>query len=302
MSVSAEIRGSEMEECRFDYLAMRGRPVLEMPQRARIAVWVGVNIEYYDFNENIATLRGDQVPPPSPSGFGWYQYGMRVGIFRLMEIMAERGIRGSVLLNSDVCEAYPGIIDAGNQLDWVWLGHGQRNRIDSNSFASEAEELEHLREMVVEIERKTGSPPKGWLGPGLSESFHTPDLLAELGLTYVCDWVADDQPFPLRVRSGRMINVPYVVDGLNDVRLRGQAFTGDDYYRLITDQFDQLYADGASNPRVMCIAIHPPITGQPFRAKHFARALDYIRGHNDVWFPTSDEIADWYYRDYYVAP
>lgn len=273
-----------------------------MPQRARVAVWIGVNIEHYDFNEEIATVRGDTVSPPSPSGYGWYQYGLRVGVFRLMEIMAERNIRGSVLLNSDVCARYPNIIDAGNELGWVWLGHGKRNRINQRNFASPADELQFLREMVMEIEQSTGRSPQGWLGPGLSESFHTPDLLAELGFTYVCDWVADDQPFPLKVRSGRMINVPYAVDGLNDTRLRGQAFTGDDYYKLITDQFDQLYEDGLANPRVMCIAIHPHISGQPFRAKHFARALDYIRGHEDVWFPTSDEIADWYYRNYYVAP
>jgi peptidoglycan/xylan/chitin deacetylase (PgdA/CDA1 family) len=156
--------------------------------------------------------------------------------------------------------------------------------------------------MVHDIVEHTGKTPQGWLGPGLSESHNTADILADLGLSYVCDWVADDQPFPLRVKSGRMINVPYAVDGLNDTRLRGQAFTGEDYYRLIVDQFDQLYADGEANPRVMCLAIHPHISGQPFRARHFARALDHIQSHDKVWYPTSDEIAAWYYENYYEAP
>ena len=291
-----------MEQSRFEFSPILDRPVLEMPKKARVALWLGMNIEYFDFNEEIATVGGGLVPPPSPSGFGWYQYGLRVGIFRLMEILAARNLRASVLLNSDVCAVYPRIIEAGNDLGWEWLGHGKRNRIFANTFNSEEEERQFLHEMVIDIERGTGHTPKGWLGPGLSESFHTPDLLAELGLNYVCDWVADDQPFPLKVRSGNMINVPYAVDGLNDIRLRGQAFTGDDYFRLIVDQFDQLYEDGESNPRVMCVALHPHISGQPFRAKNLARALDYIAGHEEVWFTTSGEIADWYYQNYYVAP
>lgn len=291
-----------MPECRFPYTPIVGRPKLEMPNGARVAVWVGINIEYYDFNEPIGTARGDTADPPSPSGYGWYQYGVRVGVFRIMDMLSDHGLRGSVLLNSDVCEAYPAIIEEGNKRGWVWLAHSKRNRINPNSFSNVDDERIFLSQMVEAIKKGTGRAPLGWLGPGLSESFSTPDILAELGLTYVCDWVADDQPFPLKVQSGRMINVPYAVDGLNDTRLRGVGFSGKDYYDLITDQFDQLYADGASNPRVMCLAIHPHITGQPFRAKHFAQALSYITNHRDVWLATSDEIAEWYYATAYVPP
>src|SRR6185437_15658473 len=126
--------------------------------------------------------------------------------------------------------------------------------------------------------------------PGLAETYATPDLLAELGLTYVCDWCADDQPFELSVKTGHMINIPYAVDGLNDIRLRDKGFTGEDYCRLIIDQFNMLYRDGESNPRIMGIAVHPYITGQPFRAWNFDAALKYISEQPDVWLTTSDEI------------
>ncbi len=270
-----------------------------MPNGARLALWIGVNIEYFDPGEPIAKLQGGMVDPPSPSGFGWYSYGLRVGIFRIMETLTNHGLKGSVLLNSDVCANYPPVIEEGKKLGWVWLGHGKRNQISQSSFGSVDDERTYLKEMRDTIIASTGHIPRGWLGPGLTETINTPELLSELGFTYVCDWVADDQPFPLNVRGGKMINIPYVLDGLNDIRLRDRGFTGDDYYRQIVDQFDTLYAEGASNPRVMCIAIHPHITGQPFRAKNFERAIEYIVGHDDVWLTTSDDIAEWYYSTYF---
>lgn len=283
----------------FKYSPIIDRRQLEMPEGARVALWIGVNIEYFDPLEPIATLQGRRDNPPSPSGYGWYSYGLRVGIFRVMDIMSRHGLRGSVLLNSDVCANYPEIIREGNRLQWIWLAHGKRNQLNQADFDSVEAERHYLQEMTSVIASATGHTPRGWLGPGLSESQNTPALLAELGYTYVCDWVADDQPFSLNVPAGRMIDVPYAIDGLNDIRFRDRGYTGEDYYQLIVDQFDMLYADGAKNPRVMCIAIHPHITGQPFRAKNFERAIEYIVRHDGVWLATSDEIADWYYSRYY---
>jgi allantoinase len=281
-------------DCPFEYSPIVGRPYLPMPNGERIAVWVALNLEHFDFDEPITTVGGTTAEPPSPHGYGWYQYGLRVGVFRIMEILDDHGMRASVPLNADVCAACPAVIDEGNARDWVWLAHGKRNRIDQRSFRDVDEERAYLREMCDELTAGVGRQPSGWLGPALSESYETLDLLAELGFEYVCDWVADDQPFSLRVASGSMINVPYSVDGLNDIRLRGHVVTGNDYCEMVVDQFDQLYADGASNPRVMCIPIHPHIMGQPFRAKHLRRALEHITGHDDVWLTTSDDIAAWY--------
>ncbi len=290
-----------MERPPFSYSPISTRPRLAMPGGARVAVWAGLNIEYYDFLEPIGSIRGETVQPPSPPAFGWYQYGLRVGVFRLEEMLSAHGLRASVLLNSDVCAAYPEVIAAGNESGWEWVAHGKRNQINPHSFSSKEEEAVFLEQMLKEIERETGRPARGWMGPGMSESHHTLEILAELGLDYVCDWVADDQPFWLHAGGRLLVNVPYAVDGLNDTRQRGAAFSGRAYYELIVDQFDQLYAEGGTQPRVMCLALHPHITGQPFRARNFDRALDYIAGHAGVWFPTAAEIADWY-REVAPAP
>lgn len=282
--------------CPFPYSPMLGRPYLPMPRGERVAVWVALNIEHFAFDEPITTAGGTTSEPPSPPGYGWYQYGLRVGVFRIMEILDDFGIRASVPLNTDVIDVCPVVIEQGIKRDWTWLAHGKRNRILQHGFTEPDAERTYIRNMVGAFTEAFGRPPSGWLGPALSESYNTLELLAESGVTYVCDWTADDQPFALDVEAGPMINVPYAVDGLNDIRLRGQMFTGRDYYELLVDQFTQLYNDGESNPRVMCIPIHPHIVGQPFRALHLRRALQFIAGHRDVWFTTSDDIANWYYE------
>jgi hypothetical protein len=137
-----------------------------------------------------------------------------------------------------------------------------------------------------------GRPVHGWLGPALTETFATPRLLARLGLSYVLDWCNDDQPYPLREPG--MISVPYSIE-LNDVTLFvGKQLGGEDFYRIVCDQFDQLWEDGARGGRVMALCLHPFIVNQPFRHKYLVRALDYIAGHADVWLTTSDDIAAHY--------
>jgi hypothetical protein len=130
------------------------------------------------------------------------------------------------------------------------------------------------------------------MGPGLTETFATPRILRELGLSYVLDWTADDQPFALNVPG--MLSVPYSVE-LNDIGLFvAKSLSGEDFYRIVADQFDQLYEDSAQSGRVMALALHPFVIGQPFRTKYLAKALDYITSRGDVWLATSDEIAAHY--------
>jgi peptidoglycan/xylan/chitin deacetylase (PgdA/CDA1 family) len=146
-----------------------------------------------------------------------------------------------------------------------------------------------LEEIVTTIAAATGRAPQGWMGPGLTETFATPRLLKDLGFSYVLDWCADDQPFPLNVPG--MIAVPYSVE-LNDIALFvAKSLSGEDFYRAVVDQFEQLYEEGARSGRVMALALHPFVIGQPFRVKYLAKALEYITSRDDVWITTTDEIA-----------
>ena len=150
----------------------------------------------------------------------------------------------------------------------------------------------YLKEVVNTINEATGQSINGWLGPALTETFETPALLKELGLSYVLDWCADDQPFPTNIPG--IISVPYSIE-LNDVTMFiGKSLTGEQFYQMVIDQFDQLYADGAQTGRVMALCLHPFIINQPFRHKYLDKALAYIASHKGVWLTTSDEIASYF--------
>ena len=153
-------------------------------------------------------------------------------------------------------------------------------------------ERAYLAEVIETITRATGHRPRGWLGPGLTETFQTPRLLADLGLSYVLDWTSDDQPYRLNVPG--MLSVPCSVE-LNDLGIfTTQGATGAQFAQIVQDQIDQLYADSADSGRVMALALHPFVSGQPFRRKYLDRALEYVASHPGVWLTTSDEIAEHY--------
>jgi len=285
----------------FAYWPMIRRPRLEWPDGARIAFWIGANVEYYELERP-----GLNVPPaagaaePQTIEFSRREYGPRVCIWRLMRVLDKYSMRASVLLNSDVCERYPEIITEGNKRRWAWLGHGKTNSRKWSGMAVE-EERAALADVVATIRRCTGQQIKGWLGPSLSESWDTPDLLAEQGLTYVCDWPCDDQPFPMRVKQGRLIGIPYAGDLNDQAVFMGKTVSGPTYYDIVTSHFDVLYEEAATTGLVVGLPVHPFIVNTPYRHKYLDQALGYIAGHEGVWLTTSDEIADWYYAHHYDA-
>ncbi|WP_225772981.1 polysaccharide deacetylase family protein [Inquilinus sp. Marseille-Q2685] len=279
---------------RFPYSAIVDRPPLRWPNGARVAVWVVPNIEHFLFDRPSSSINPHTAGlVPDVLNYSWRDYGVRVGIWRLMEVMEKHGFKGTVALNSDVVRHYPRIIEAGQALGWEWMGHGMTNSTLIHAQPEE-EEREIVRGVVDTIERATGRRPRGWLSPALTESHRTLDLLAEAGIDYVANWVNDEQPYPMRVKSGSMLSLPYSIE-INDFNaFLFQGQTGEQFAQTIRDQFDVLYEDGAATGRVMGIALHPFLIGHPHRARHFAAALAHIAAHDGVWLATGSEIADWY--------
>jgi peptidoglycan/xylan/chitin deacetylase (PgdA/CDA1 family) len=285
----------------FDYSPLPRRPRIEWPGGARLAVWVGVNVEHYHLDKpSISIVPATTGLVPDPANYGWRDYGVRVGLWRLVDVLERHGMPMCALVNAEVCDHYPELVEEGRARGWTWLAHGQTN----SGFQTEMnrdEELDSLRRMTETIERHTGTRPRGWLGPALTETFDTPSLLAELGYDYVCDWCNDDQPYPLRVEGRRMISVPYSIE-VNDIPLLAtKGMTGPDFERVLIDQFDGLYAAAEDTGLVMAIALHPFLVGLPFRLGYLDRALAHIAGHDGVWLTTGDEIADWYLDHFYDA-
>ena len=248
------------EHGRFEYSAIIDRPRLSWPNGARVAVWVIPNIEHFLFDRPGTRLEHGLQLKPDVRNYSWRDYGVRVGIWRMMEVMEKHGVRGTVALNSDVCTHYPRIIEEGKKLGWEWMGHGTSNSILINN-QSEKEERALIREVVETITRSIGRPPRGWLSPALSETVRTLDILAENGIEYVGNWVNDDQPYPMRVKKGSMISMPYSAE-INDIpALIGLHQSPERFGQMICDQFDVLYEDGAKTGRVMSICLHPFLVG-----------------------------------------
>ncbi|MFH8795515.1 polysaccharide deacetylase family protein [Streptomyces sp. NPDC017941] len=278
----------------YDYSPIAGREAIRWPEGKRVAFYVGLNVEHFEVDKPATSIfAGTSHLTPDPLNHGWRDYGPRVGFWRTLKTLDRHGVRASVLLNSDVGDRYPQIVEAGRERDWAWLAHGKNNSIFQADMA-EDEERAYLTDVVDTIGRTTGTRPRGWMGPGLTETFHTPRLLRELGLDYVLDWTADDQPFPLNVPG--MLSVPYSVE-LNDISLFvSKNTTGPDFVTMLKDQVDQLAAEAEADDsgRVLPLALHPFVIGQAFRAKYLDQALEYVVNHPGVWVSTSDEIAERY--------
>ncbi len=279
---------------RFDYSPIHDRQPWRLPGGARIAVWTIVNVEDWDIErpmprQVLPAPQGAAVVPDVPN-WAWHEYGMRVGFWRLYEALVQRGIRATAAINAQVCRTYEPIARAMLQAGWEFMGHG----VVQGAMHLLPDQRASIHEAVQILRDFTGKAPKGWLGPGLTETWDTLDLLAAEGIQYVCDWVADDQPYEIRTTAGTLVSVPYTQE-MNDIAtIVIQHHSAGEWLQRAKDQFDRLYAEGAENPRVMALAVHPYVSGVPHRIKYFEAVYDYIREREGVWVTTGDEICDWY--------
>ena len=278
----------------FPFSPINRRPKYSLPGGARVALWVVTNIEFFALDKPMPGESNERPKgtDPTPMVRHWAQrdYGNRVGVFRLMDTLSAHGIRSTVALNSDVCDHHPQIIEDCVKLGWEMMGHCRANT-ERLTEVPLNEERGVIRHSLDRIGRATGKRPVGWLGAGLQETWNTLDHLADEGCIYVADWVNDDQPYMMDVGGKPLVSIPYSYE-LNDTSaIVRSKYTPGEFERMIRDQFDVLYREGAESGRVMAICLHPYITGQPHRIMALKRALEYIDRHPGVWKATGEEIA-----------
>ena len=270
---------------RFDYSPIASRPRWTLPKGARIAVWTIVNVEEWDIEKPMArqylTAPQGVATVPDVPNWAWHEYGMRVGFWRLKAALDRHHIQATMAVNASVCVSYPRLAQAAHA-------------VRQGAMHVQPDQRAVIRDSIEILRRFTGRKPKGWLGPGLTETFETLDLLAEAGIEYVSDWVNDDQPYPIRTRHGTLVSVPYSIE-LNDIPMMViHHHPSGEWLQRCKDYFDRVYAEGARNPRVMAIAVHPYNSGVPHRIKYFEAVYDYMRKKRGVWFATGEEIYEWY--------
>jgi peptidoglycan/xylan/chitin deacetylase (PgdA/CDA1 family) len=285
------IRRSERYEDSF----ITERKPFRWPGNNTLAVWFAPNAEVWQYDQ--ATGVGITPNPtnhvPDVFNYAWREYGMRVGLWRIADVFDEAGVRATVALNSQVCDVHPKAVEEMKKRGWEFMGHGTTNSTNLASLNLE-QERDTIRGILKTIEQASGRRPRGWLGSGLIETYDTLDILAEEGVIYCGDWNNDDQPYPMKVKAGKMFSIPYCNE-INDISVYlRKGYTGEQYLRSVVDQFDTLYADSRKQPRVMGVPLHPMISGQPLRIKYLARAIAYMKEHQGVWFATGSEIIDAY--------
>jgi len=279
---------------RAEYSAIIDRPPLKLPGGARVVVWSIVNLEVWEIarpmpRQALSPPTGVSLLPDVPN-WSWHEYGMRVGVWRFFELFERLKIRPTLSLNARVCEDYKRVADQAKQAGWEFMGHAY----DQMPMHKHDDQAGMINRSMDLLERFTGKRPVGWLGPGLTQTLDTPELLVDAGVKYIGDWVYDDEPTTIKTAKGPLVTLPYSVE-LNDIPMMIVQHHESDYLlRRAIDQFDRLYAEGEKRAKIMALAIHPYISGVPHRIKYLEKIYEYVNGFKGVLHWNGAEILDWY--------
>ena len=281
---------------RVQYSAIVDRPPLKLPGNARVVVWTIVNLEVWDIKGPMAR----QVLPaptgvpllPDVPNWSWHEYGMRVGFWRFHDLYQRLGIRPTLAINARVCLDYPRVAEACRDAGWEFMGHS----FQQGPIHKEEDQPAMIKRTLDTLAQFAGKRPVGWLGPGLTQTYETPDHLAAAGVKYIGDWVYDDEPTEIKTERGALVTLPYTVE-CNDIPMMIVQHHEAAYWtQKCIDAFDRYYVEGAERAKIMAIAIHPYISGQPFRIKYLEQVYEYVNRYPDVLHWNGEQILDWYLK------
>ncbi|MBW6524298.1 polysaccharide deacetylase family protein [Sphingomonas sp. RHCKR47] len=277
---------------RYAYRAITDRPDYNWPGGKRLAIWFGINYEVFEFGGGMGAELAPAKNQPDVMNYAWRDYGNRVGAWRLFDLFDRLKLPATALVNADVVHTCPGLAEACVARGYEIAAHGESNAAAQGELSREEEAAVIAR--TTDTLAALGTRPTGWLGPWISESHDTPDLLHQAGYRYLLDWAHDDQPTWLSTESGRILSIPYAQE-INDipaiVARNGEAAG---FAQMIEDAVTQLLSECDRRPLVLGIALHPYLMGQAHRVPPLARVLERLRDADDprIWWTTAGAIAD----------
>jgi len=275
---------------RYDFKPITRRPDFRWPDGNGLALYVAFGVEEYRFGEGMTEDLMPGASKPDMVNTSWRDYGNRVGGFRLIDRFASRGIRPAMLLNTEVYDHAPALMDAAYEAGIEMVGHGLTNS-DTLAGMQPEEELAYMKAVQAKITEKQGFAARGWSSPWLAHTENTIDLLPQAGFSYLLDLRMDDQPVSLKSRGGSLLALPYALELNDSTTLIGRQTTARDFARMIVDEFDEMQIAARTQPLVMSIVVHSFISGQPFRLAALTEALDHITSRRDtVWLAQPGEI------------
>ncbi len=282
---------------RYSYVPITERKDFRWPGEKRLAFFIGINVETFAFNAGLGSDPGNLSGVQTHRNYAWRDYGNRVGVWRLFDMLDEFGLPGSCLVNRLMYEHRPQVVERIRTRGDDVLGHGRTNS-EWQRGLWELDEKRLIDDATSAISKHEGAPPQGWLGGSVVETNVTLVLMKEAGYRYVLDWPCDDQPIWLNTRAGRLLSVPYPME-LNDMGVTIQRqHTAREFSDMVVDQFDNMVRCSESQSLVFSLSLHPYIIGQPFRLECLRRALKHIVEHplrDRVWFTRANAIADFCY-------
>lgn len=280
---------------RFPYSAITKRPHYAWPENRRLAVYFATNIEHFAYGAGMGHALSTELPAPDSRTFAWRDYGNRVGVWRLYDLLDEFKVPACHLVNTSIFDYCPEVIEPilarGDEI----VGHGRTNAERQGQWWEE-DEARMIKEVHATILEKTGQAPRGWMGPWMSQSRVTPDLLEEAGFRFEMDWPCDDQTVWMKTRSGgRLMSMPYSFEINDSPQILVRHHTGEEFATMIIHQFEEMLKQSERQPLVLGIALHTMIVGQPHRLYALRKAMEYMMNHplrDQVWFTRPGEIYD----------
>ncbi len=293
----------------YDFVPLPERQPLKWPNGARLVLIVTINLEYWDLlkdgTDPYYAGGPPVVPDPLPANvadftnYSWREYGQRVGVWRMIDAFDQAGVAASCTMNAKMGIERRAVVDAVNQRGWELVAHNyeQGDLLTNYAFDPEGEKALILKALDV-YEEVVGRKAKGWLSSSLRGTQRTPDVLAEQGLIFFCDYMNDDQPYLIQTPSGPIVATPYSVE-MNDFTLfHRRGMTTSDTLDAFKEQFDELYREGAESGRMMNVGLHPHVAGHPYRIRALRDFLAYAKSFDGVWWATREQVADWYLENH----
>jgi allantoinase len=290
-----------MDHEHYDWSPLSTRGVLRWPEQARVAICALVNLEHTDWRPpegsvQVVTSVGGMAERPFPdyTRLSHREYGHRVGIFRILDVLERHGIKATVAMDALTAEHYPYLVRHCLERGCEIIGHGiSASRVISSKM-SEQDERDYIQASIEALTRASGRAPVGWFGPEYGESPRTPQLLAQAGIRYVYDWANDEQPYRMKTAQGELFALPIMLE-LDDLHALGdRRMPVTRYAEMLQESFERLYLDGAQNGRLLVLHLHPWLSGQPFRIRYLDAALGTMMRRQGVWVASGSAIIDWY--------
>ena len=269
------------------------RAALSAPGGKPLIVHVLCALEHWRFDaampRQIMPAPHGAQPVPDVPNWSWAEYGMRCGMLRLLRALGTRGIRADACINAGVLDAYPSAAEAVLEAGWEFQGHGLHQ-----AAMPDADEEALIRTAIEKLSAFSGQRIRGWTGPGLKQSFETPEHLKAAGIEYTCDWVIDDLPCWMRTLHGPMVCVPYTLELNDSVIFAVEKHSSSEHYDRLCHTLESIDRELEQGPRVLSLSLHHHLSGVLHRIGFVEKMLDILLARDDTVFMTGGEIVDWF--------